>query len=165
MSVIGVAAEQRRDGATQRAGSAARRRDQRDSGAASANRRESGEDRCQARNDCRSGPRRADLREPRRKVTMRRRIICSSLALVLALSASQGQTSAPTVVQAVPQQNVPATAQPAAAGAASTQAALLALQAMKAANDAVLKNQASTLQRLDEIEKAADQLKIFSRRS
>ena len=96
---------------------------------------------------------------------MRRRIVCSSLALVLALSASQGQTSAPAVVQAVPQQNVPATAQPAAAGAASTQAALLALQAMKAANDAVLKDQAATLQRLDDIEKAADQLKIFSRRS
>ena len=96
---------------------------------------------------------------------MIRQIICGSLAFAFALSASQGQTSAPTVIQAVPQSNVPATAQPAAAGTASTQATLLALQAMKVANDAILKNQAATLQRLEEMEKAVEQLKIFSRRS
>ena len=40
--------------------------------------------------------------------------------------------------------------------AASTQAALKALQAMKAANEEILKQQAATLQQLDEMEKAAD---------
>jgi hypothetical protein len=95
---------------------------------------------------------------------MIQRVICGSLALVLALSISQAQTSAPTVVAAVPQANAPATAQPGAASAGSTQPALEALQAMKAANDAILKNQAATLQRLDEMEKAVEQLKIFSRR-
>jgi hypothetical protein len=98
------------------------------------------------------------------KLTMLRRIIFGSLALALASSAAQAQTSAPTVIQAVPQANVPATAQPAAAAPASTQATLQALQSIKAANDVILKNQAATLQRLDEMQKAAEQLKIFSRR-
>jgi hypothetical protein len=41
---------------------------------------------------------------------------------------------------------------------------LKALQDMKAANDEVLKRQAATLQQLEEIEKAAEQLKIYSKR-
>jgi hypothetical protein len=35
---------------------------------------------------------------------------------------------------------------------------------MKAANDAILKDQAATLQRLDEIQKAAEQMKTLGRR-
>ncbi|MEN3370290.1 MAG: hypothetical protein V7609_2433 [Verrucomicrobiota bacterium] len=52
----------------------------------------------------------------------------------------------------------------AVAPANSTQDALKALQALKAANDEILKQQAATLQKLDEIEKAANELRIFSKR-
>ena len=46
----------------------------------------------------------------------------------------------------------------------SIQAALKMLQEMKAANEETLRKQAATLQQLDELEKAADQLRIFARR-
>lgn len=42
---------------------------------------------------------------------------------------------------------------------------LKALQAMKAANEETLQKQAATLSQLEEIEKNADQVRIFSRRS
>jgi hypothetical protein len=56
----------------------------------------------------------------------------------------------------------PATADGAAG---STQAALKALQAMKAANEEILKQQAATLQKLDEIEKTANEIRIYTKRS
>jgi hypothetical protein len=46
----------------------------------------------------------------------------------------------------------------------SAQTALKALQAMKAANDEILKQQTATLEKLDEIEKAANELRIYSKR-
>jgi hypothetical protein len=47
---------------------------------------------------------------------------------------------------------------------ASTQTTLKALQAMKAANDEILKQQAATLLKLDEIEKAAQEIRIYTKR-
>ena len=52
----------------------------------------------------------------------------------------------------------------AAATTASTQATLKALQAVKAANDEILKEQAATLEKLDELEKAANEIRIYSKR-
>ena len=46
----------------------------------------------------------------------------------------------------------------------SIQAALKMLQEMKAANEETLRKQAATLQQLDELEKAADQIKVYSKR-
>jgi hypothetical protein len=46
----------------------------------------------------------------------------------------------------------------------TAQAALKALQDAKAANAEVLKKQEATLQQLDELQKAADQMRIFSKR-
>ena len=46
----------------------------------------------------------------------------------------------------------------------SIQAALKMLQEMKAANEETLRKQAATLEQLDALEKAADQVRIFSRR-
>jgi hypothetical protein len=46
----------------------------------------------------------------------------------------------------------------------SIQAALKMLQEMKAANEETLRKQAATLEQLDELEKAADQIKVFSKR-
>jgi hypothetical protein len=80
-------------------------------------------------------------------------------------SPMRAQSPAPVIVQAVTQPQAPAA--PAQAGApapAASGVVLKALQDMKAANDEVLKRQAATLQQLEEIEKAAEQLKIYSKR-
>jgi hypothetical protein len=49
--------------------------------------------------------------------------------------------------------------------AASLQAALKVLQEMKAANEETLRKQEATLAQLDELEKAAEQIKIYTKRS
>ena len=84
--------------------------------------------------------------------------------MVTALCAAglRAQTTAPVVMQAAPAAPAPA-AQPAAAAPVAS-AALPLLQAMKAANAETLKKQEATLIQLDELQKAADQLKIFSKR-
>jgi hypothetical protein len=47
---------------------------------------------------------------------------------------------------------------------AALNSAIKALEDVKAANDATLKKQESLLEQLDELQKAAEQLKIFSKR-
>ena len=47
----------------------------------------------------------------------------------------------------------------------SIRAALKVLQEIKAANDEMLKRQEAALQQLEEMQKAADQLRIFARRT
>lgn len=85
------------------------------------------------------------------------------LALLTAGIAS-AQIPGQTIVQAVPAAT-PATAPSMPAGnAAAANAGLTALQELKAANEEILKRQAATLQQLDEIQKAAEQLKIYSKR-
>lgn len=41
---------------------------------------------------------------------------------------------------------------------------LKALQAMKAANEEILRQQAATLEKLDEIEKTANEIRIYNKR-
>jgi hypothetical protein len=48
---------------------------------------------------------------------------------------------------------------------ASLTAAIKTLEEMKAANEEILSKQKAAIERLDELQKAADQLKIFTRRS
>jgi hypothetical protein len=52
----------------------------------------------------------------------------------------------------------------AAVTTASTETTLKALQAIKAANGEILKQQEATLQKLDELEKVANEIRIFSKR-
>ena len=69
------------------------------------------------------------------------------------------------VIQAANTGATPAPLKPAVtADDTTSQAALKALQDAKAANAEVLKKQEATLQQLDELQKAADQLRIFSKR-
>jgi hypothetical protein len=95
-----------------------------------------------------------------------RALILSLLAAVslASISDAQSPTPAPVVVPAM----TPATTAkgPVAANnaASSTRAALTALQAVKAANEEILRQQAATLQKLDEIEKAANEIRIYSKR-
>jgi hypothetical protein len=93
-----------------------------------------------------------------------RAIILSLLAAVSLVSMSDAQSPTPLIVPAM----TPATTtkSPSAENAAaSTQAVLKALQAMKTANDELLRQQAATLQKLDEIEKAANEIRIYTKRS
>jgi hypothetical protein len=52
----------------------------------------------------------------------------------------------------------------AAVTTASTQTAIKALQAIKAANDEILSQQKAALEKLDEMEKAANELRIYTKR-
>lgn len=92
-----------------------------------------------------------------------RALILSIIAAAFLVSTGYAQTPMPIVVPAM----TPATAQSPAAAAvttAATQTTLKALQAIKAANDEILKQQTATLQKLDEIEKAANEIRVYSKR-
>lgn len=82
----------------------------------------------------------------------------------LLLPGSHGQTPAPIVIQAATP--VPAVApRPAtAAPAATTETTTQLLQEMQAANAATIKKQEAALATLDELQKAAEEIKIFSKR-
>ena len=87
--------------------------------------------------------------------------LLAAIALGFSLSA---QSPAPVVLQA-------ASPAPAAKSTASTEpdpaisSALKMLQQMKAANEETLKKQAATLQQLDVIEKEANEIRIYTKRT
>jgi hypothetical protein len=92
-----------------------------------------------------------------------RALTLSFIAAAILVSNGVAQTPMPVVVPAM----TPATSQSPAAAAvttAATQATLKALQAIKAANDEILKQQAATLEKLDEAEKAANEIRINTKR-
>ena len=63
------------------------------------------------------------------------------------------------------QSPTPTSVQPVATDTESIPAAIKLLQELKTANEEVLKKQEATLQALEELQKAADEIKIFSKRS
>jgi enoyl reductase-like protein len=84
-------------------------------------------------------------------------------AAAVLVSVASAQSPKPIVVPAM----TPTTAQSSVVSAvatASTEAALKALQEMKAANIEILKQQDATLQKLDELEKAANDIRIYTKR-
>jgi hypothetical protein len=87
--------------------------------------------------------------------------------LILALSSSAQQpTPAQIVVQAAAASNTPLPARPVAADSnASIQSAIKTLEQTIAANAELLKKQDEMLSKLDDVKKAADQLRIFARRT
>ncbi len=97
------------------------------------------------------------------------------LALVFALAtpflingaAAQQPTPAQIVIQAATTASTPVASAKTMAqdsNASSVQAALKALQQIKSANEETLKRQEATLQQLDDLQKAAEQLKVFAKR-
>jgi hypothetical protein len=89
--------------------------------------------------------------------------------LVLALAAVmlatlRAQSPAPIVVQAMTPESANVARVAPAPTTSTSDATLKLLQEIKAANAAVLSKQVETLQQLDELEKAADQIKIYSKR-
>lgn len=87
--------------------------------------------------------------------------ILTTFALAGVLSA---QSPMPVIVQAatpvVTSSQVPATPE----NSGSIQATLKMLQEMKASNEETLRKQAATLALLDELEQAADQIRLYSKR-
>ena len=79
----------------------------------------------------------------------------------------RGQSPPQIVVQAVAPATSPAPALAPGPGTEKENSAatlVKLLQEIKAANEETLKKQAATLQQLDEMEKAAEQIKIYSKR-
>ena len=89
-------------------------------------------------------------------------LLISAASLLAASSLMLAQSPTPLVVQAMsPAQPVNA---PAVSTPDSSSANLKLLQEMKAANDAILGKQAAALQQLEDLEKAVEQLKIYTKR-
>jgi hypothetical protein len=88
------------------------------------------------------------------------------VAGAILVAVAHAQSPAPVVVQAASPVNVPAAKiVPAVAPSASILTALKALDEVRAANAEAIKKQEAVLDKLDEMQKAADQLRIFAHRS
>ncbi|HMJ05998.1 MAG TPA: hypothetical protein VK474_07055 [Chthoniobacterales bacterium] len=88
---------------------------------------------------------------------------------VLALSSLEAQSPTPIEMQAIVPGSMtptPAPATAAGAGVSTTdmQKLMQLVQEMQATNDATLKKQEAALQTLDALQKAAEEIKIFSKR-
>jgi hypothetical protein len=93
------------------------------------------------------------------------RAISLSVLATFALSGMlPAQSPMPVIVPAATPAVTLAQAPAAPENSVSLQAALKLLQEMKAANEETLRKQAATLEQLDELEKAADQIKVFTKR-
>jgi hypothetical protein len=90
------------------------------------------------------------------------KIFC--LAGLLALSAANAQSPAPIIVQAASGNAVAPRVSAPTVAVSSVPDAIKALEQVKAANDEVLAKQKAALERLDELQEAADQLRIFAKR-
>jgi hypothetical protein len=89
------------------------------------------------------------------------------LPLLLALGAASAQSPTPIVVQAASGTTVTSTSSKAVSTAPDVHSipdAIKLLEQIKAANDEVLAKQKAALERLDELQDAADQLRIFAKR-
>ena len=93
-----------------------------------------------------------------------RAFILSLLAGAFVLSNINAQSPIPVVVPAMTPASSTQTQVQAAVTTTATQTALKALQAMKAANEEILKQQKATLEKLDEMEKAANEIRIYTKR-
>ena len=90
--------------------------------------------------------------------------IFSLVAAVTVAGSLFAQTPTPVVVPAAAPAAAAKTA-PAAETDSSLGAALKLLQQMKAANEETLRKQAATLEQLDVIEKEANEIRIYTKRS
>ena len=90
-----------------------------------------------------------------------------SFSFLFAVIAINAQSPTPIIVQAANAPTVTSTSSKTAAAVTDAQsipAAIKQLEQIKAANDEVLAKQKAALQRLDELQDAADQLRIFAKR-
>ncbi len=89
----------------------------------------------------------------------------SGLVFVLIVGIARSQSPTPIIVQAASAAPKPAAvAAPATVDVHSADDAIKLLEQIKAANNEVLAKQKAALERLDELQQAAEQLKIFAKR-
>jgi ribulose 1,5-bisphosphate carboxylase large subunit-like protein len=93
-----------------------------------------------------------------------RTLIFSVFISLIAFSGLNAQAQTPIVVPAMTPASAAQTPAAAAVATTATQTSLKALQAVKAANAEILDQQKATLEKLDEIEKAANDLRIYTKR-
>ena len=93
-----------------------------------------------------------------------RTLIFSIFASLLAFSGLNAQAPTPIIVPAMTPATTTQTPAAAAIATTATQTTLKALQAVKAANAEILNQQKATLEKLDEMEKAANDLRIYTKR-
>jgi hypothetical protein len=93
-----------------------------------------------------------------------RAITLSILAAVVLAGLLPAQSPTPVIVPAATSAVASAQGPASLDNTGSLQAALKMLQEMKAANEETLRKQAAMLEQLDELEKAADQLRVYSKR-
>ena len=94
-----------------------------------------------------------------------RAMALSVLATFALAGVLPAQSPRPVIVAAATPAITSAQAPAVPANSGSIQAALKILQEMKAANEETLRKQAATLEQLDELEKAADQIRIYTKRN
>ena len=94
--------------------------------------------------------------------------LIASGSLISTLPSVRSQSPQPVIVQAVTGNASTTTTQAQSAvvaqNAATIQVAIQTLEKIKAANDEVLKRQRATLEQLETMQQAADELKIFAKR-
>jgi hypothetical protein len=90
--------------------------------------------------------------------------VLSFLATLALASTLFAQSPVPVVVQAATPAAESSKGPAGPDNGPSLQAALKMLQEMKAANEETLRKQVATLEQLDELEKAAEQIKIYTKR-
>ncbi|MEP7015886.1 MAG: hypothetical protein ABI925_10635 [Verrucomicrobiota bacterium] len=94
-----------------------------------------------------------------------KQLLFLSVLATMSIFAANAQSPMPIMVPAGTDANVAApAAQASSSNSDALQPVLKALQEMKTANEEMLKKQEATLQQLDDLQKAAEQLKIFSKR-
>lgn len=94
------------------------------------------------------------------------RAIALSVLVAFALASMlPAQSPMPVIVPAATPGVTPSQAPATPENADSIQTVLKILQEMKAANEETLRKQAATLEQLDALEKAAEQVKIYTKRS
>jgi hypothetical protein len=94
-----------------------------------------------------------------------RPLIVSVIGLTLAISAINAQSPTPIIIPAMtPATTTNQSPVTAAVSTATSQATLKTLQALKAANEEILKQQKATLEKLDEVEKVANEIRIYTKR-
>jgi hypothetical protein len=86
------------------------------------------------------------------------------LIVIVTFSAARAQSPAPIIVQAASAVPATSTSPASVTAVSSVPDAIKLLEQVKAANDEVLTKQKAALERLDELQEAADQLRIFAKR-
>ena len=95
---------------------------------------------------------------------MNRKFFAIAAVVIAGIVMSRAQSPAPIVVQAMSPATVASAPKTAVTQDASSQETVKMLEQIKAANQETLKRQQTMLDQLEEVQKAAEQLKVFTKR-